>query len=138
MLSHFNHVQFCATPQTVAHQAALSIPVFSMQEYKNTGIGCHVLLRGIFPTQGLDPGLLHCRWILYQLSHKGSPKPLQSCSILCDPMDCSLPGCSVHFSILHARILEWVAMSSSRGSSQPADQTHVSCVSCTGRRVLYY
>ena len=39
---------------------------------KNTGLGCHVLLQGIFPTQGLKPGLPHCRRILYQLSHKGS------------------------------------------------------------------
>ena len=36
---------------------------------KNTSVGCHVLLQGIFPTQGLNPGILHCRWILYQLSH---------------------------------------------------------------------
>ena len=40
---------------------------------KNTGVGCHDLLQGIFPTQGLNPGLLHCRWILYLLSHQGSP-----------------------------------------------------------------
>ena len=41
---------------------------------KNTGVGGHVLLQGIFPTQGSNPGLLHCRWILYCLSHQGSPK----------------------------------------------------------------
>ena len=40
---------------------------------KNTGVGCHALLQGIFPIQGLNPGLLHCRQILYQLSYKGSP-----------------------------------------------------------------
>ena len=40
---------------------------------KNTGVDCHVLLQGIFPTQGLDPGLPHCRQILYCLSHQGSP-----------------------------------------------------------------
>ena len=40
---------------------------------KNTGVGCHALLLGIFPTQGLNPRLLHCRQILYQLSHQGSP-----------------------------------------------------------------
>ena len=40
---------------------------------KSTGVGCHVLLQGIFPTQGSNPGLLHCRWILYGLSHQGSP-----------------------------------------------------------------
>ena len=43
---------------------------------KNTGVGCHALLQGIFPTQGSSPGLLHCGWILYQLSHKGSPRIL--------------------------------------------------------------
>ena len=41
---------------------------------KNTGVGCHALLQGIFPTQGLNPGLLHCKQILYCLSHQGSPK----------------------------------------------------------------
>ena len=40
---------------------------------KNTGVGCHFLLQGIFPTQGLNPGLLYCRQILYQLSYQGSP-----------------------------------------------------------------
>ena len=52
-------------------------------------------------------------------------KSLQSCLTLCDPMDCSPPGSSVH-GILQARILEWVSLSSSRGSSQPRDQTQVS------------
>ena len=54
---------------------------------KNTGVGCHALLQGIFPTQGSNPGLPHCRWILYRLSHQGSP-----------------------------RILEWIAYPFSRGS----------------------
>ena len=49
----------------------------------------------------------------------------QSCLTLCDPMDCSLPGSSVH-EIFQARILEWVAISFSRGSSRPRDQTWVS------------
>ena len=40
---------------------------------KDTGVGCHFLLQGIFPTQGSNPGLLHCRQILYWLSYKGSP-----------------------------------------------------------------
>ena len=41
---------------------------------KNTRVGCHALLQAIFPTQGSKPGLLHCRWILYQLSYQGSPR----------------------------------------------------------------
>ena len=49
----------------------------------------------------------------------------QSCPILCNPMDCSLLGSSVH-GILQARILEWVAIPFSRGSSQPRNQTQVS------------
>ena len=42
---------------------------------QNTGLGRCSLLQGIFPTQGSKPGLPQCRWILYQLNHKGSPKP---------------------------------------------------------------
>ena len=44
---------------------------------QNTGIGSRSLLQGIFPTQGLNWGLLHCSWILYQLSHKGNPRILE-------------------------------------------------------------
>ena len=44
---------------------------------KNTGVGCHALLQGIFPTQGLNSGLPHCRWILYCLSLQGSPRILE-------------------------------------------------------------
>ena len=64
-------------------------------------------------------------------------KWLQSCLTLCKPMDCSLPGSSVH-EILQARILEWVVIPSSRGSSRPRDQSHVSYVSCIGRWVLHH
>ena len=66
---------------------------------QNTGVGRLSLLQGIFPTQGLSPGLLHGRRILYQLSHKGSP-----------------------------RTLKWVAYPFSRGSSRPRNQTGVSCI----------
>ena len=66
---------------------------------QNTRVGSLSLLQGIFPTQRLNPGLPHCRHILYQLSHKGNP-----------------------------RILEWVAYPFYRGSSQPRNQTRVSCI----------
>ena len=59
----------------------------------------------------------------------------QSCPTLCDSMDCITPGSSVH-GIFQARILEWVAISSSRGSSQPTDRTRVSCVSCIAANLL--
>ena len=66
----------------------------------------HSLLQGVFPTQGSSSSLLHCRQILYHLSHQGSPcvklfifccAVAQSCLTLCDPMDCSMPG----FPVLH-------------------------------------
>ena len=61
----------------------------------------------------------------------------QSCPTLCDPMDCSSPGSSVH-GIFQARILEWVAISSFWGSSQPSDWTFLSRISCFGKRILYH
>ena len=66
---------------------------------QNTGVGCHALLQGIFSTQGSNSGLPSYRWILYHLSHQGSP-----------------------------RILEWVAYPFSRRSSPPRNQTEVSCI----------
>ena len=66
---------------------------------QNIGVGSLFFLQGIYPIQGSNPGLLHWRWILYQLSHKGSP-----------------------------RILEWVAYPFSSISSWPKNQTVVSCV----------
>ena len=65
---------------------------------QNTQVGSHSILQGIFPTQGSNPGLPHCRQTLYQLSHKGSP-----------------------------RILEWVAYPFSRWSSLLKNRTGVSC-----------
>ena len=44
---------------------------------QNTGVGCHSLLQGIFPPQGLNAGVLHCRWILYQLSHQERPSTIR-------------------------------------------------------------
>ena len=66
---------------------------------KNTEVGCHALLQGIFPTQGTNPSLPHCRWIFYHLRHQGSPW-----------------------------ILEWVAYLFSRGSSWPRNQTWISWI----------
>ena len=114
---------------------------------QNTGVGSLSLLQRIFPTQGSNPGLLHCRLILYHLSHKRSPKNIksrswkkystfqfrqscfrvsmgrwnwkvaQSCPTLCDPIDHTVHG------ILQAGILEWAAFPFSGESSQPRDRT---------------
>ena len=83
-----SHVWLLATPWTIQFME------FSRPEYWSLS-----LLQGIFPTQGSNPDLLHCRQILYQLSHKESP-----------------------------RVLEWVAYPFSSGSSQPRNWTGVSCI----------
>ena len=57
--------------------------------------------------------------------------------LFCNPMYCSPPGFSV-YGILQERILEWVVIFSSRGSSWPRDLTHVSCISCVCRGILYH
>ena len=91
----FSHVQLFETPWTVAHQATLSME-FSRQEYWS-GLPCPP--PGDFPTRGSNPGLPHCKWILYCLNHQGSP-----------------------------RILEWRAYPFSRGSSWPRNQAGFFCI----------
>ena len=58
---------------------------------QNTGVGSLSLLQGIFPTQGLDPGLLHFKQILYQLCHKGSPRILEWSGVKPIPSPADLP-----------------------------------------------
>ena len=85
-------------PRSPALQAD-SLPSEPPGKPKNTRVGSLSLLQGIFLAQELNLGLLHCRQILYQLSHQGNP-----------------------------RILEWVAYPFSRVSSQPKKRTRVSCI----------
>ena len=85
------HPMDCSPPGSCVHGDS---PI------KYTGRGCHILpLQGILPTQGLNPGLPHCKQILYHPSHQGSP-----------------------------RILEWVAYPFSRGPFWPRNQTRVFCI----------
>ena len=92
---------------------------------KNTGVGSHSLRQGIFQTQGSNPDLLHCRQILYHLGH---------CAVclvwlFVTPWTVAhqVPQAPLSIRILQARILEWAAMPSFRGSSQTRDWTQVSC-----------
>ena len=85
LLSRFSRVRLCVTPETAAHQAPPSLG-FST---KNTGVGCHFLLQ--------------CMKV------KSESEVTQLCPTLSDPMDCSLPGSSVHV-IFQARVLEWGAI----------------------------
>ena len=64
--------QLCLTLCSPMSYSAPGYSVHGDSPGKNTGVGCHFLPQGIFPTQGSNPGLPHCRQILYQLSHKGS------------------------------------------------------------------
>ena len=65
----------------------------------------------------------------FMLSYEVRVLFAQLCQTLCEPTNCSLPGSPIH-GILQARILEWVAISSLRRSSQPRDRTQVSCITC--------
>ena len=93
-----NRVQLLATPWTIAHQAPPSMG-FSRQEY----------------------------WSGVPLPFISTREVTQSCLTLCDPMDYSPPGSSVH-GIFQARVLEWVAISFSRRFSPPRNRTRVSCI----------
>ena len=97
-----------------------SLPAEPQGKPKNTEVGSLSFLQQIFPIQKSNKGLLHCRRILYQLSYQGTSaaaaaKSLQSCLTLCDPIDSSLPGFSVH-GIFQARVLEWGAIAFSKGN----------------------
>ena len=125
MITHFkerkkvkllSRVQLFAIPWTVTHQAPPSMG-FSRQQYWS-GLP---FLQGIFQTQGLNPGLPHCRQTLLSSEQPGishplqkelaaAAKSLQSCPTLCDPIDRGPPGSPVP-GILQARTLEWVAIS---------------------------
>ena len=98
------------------------------------GVGCQSNFgkegskRAGYLSSGSSPAFSCLQLIInvsFGVSYMLSPKLLQSHLTLCNPVDCSPPGFSVH-GILQARVLEWVAMPSSRGSSQPKDWTQVS------------
>ena len=94
LLSRFSHVRLCATLEMTAHQAPPSLGFPG----KNTGVGCHFLLQ--------------CRKV------KSESEVTQLCPTLSDPMDCSLPGSSVH-GIFQARVLEWGAIAFSNSGQRP-------------------
>ena len=121
-----SHGQFFGTPCAEACQAPLSVE-FSRQEYWS---GLPFPPPGVLPDPGIEPAspalagrflTASATWQVWfgtvsTMAMKGKVKSL-SRVLLCYPMDCSLPGFSVH-GIFHARVLEWVAISFSRGSSR--------------------
>jgi len=131
-----------------AHQAPLSVE-FPRKDYQN---GLPLPSPGDLPNPEMEPvsptspalaGILFTHWATEiswgwgNYSHIVLFLTTQSCLTLYNTMDYRLPGSSVH-GIFQAKILEWVAFSYSRGSSWPRDQTHISCVSCISRQILYY
>ena len=73
-----NFSMFCLAPEFILRRhelyVACQVPLSMGFPSKNTGVRCHFLLQEIFSTQRLNPGLQHCRWTLYCLSHEGSPE----------------------------------------------------------------
>ena len=98
-------IDICACPQlclVLCYHIDYNLPGSSIHvdsPGKSMGVGCHILLQGIFATQGSNPGILHCRQILYYLSHQES-----------------------------LWIQEWVVYPFSKGTFQPRNQTRVSCI----------
>ena len=93
------HAQLCLTLCDPMDCSLSGSSVHVDSPGKNIGVGCHALLPGIFPTQGSNLGVPHCRQILYQLSHQGSP-----------------------------RILQWVACPFFSEYSRPRNWTRFSCI----------
>ena len=132
-------MQLFATPWTISHQAPLPME-FSRQEYWSE---LPFPSPGCLPNPGIEPRspalwadslpsdiflgnhFLKCINLIFDM--KSESEVAQSCPTLCDPVDCSPPGSSVP-GILQARILEWVAIPFSRGSSQSRDWTQISCI----------
>ena len=109
------------TPWTIASQAPLwDFPGTGTLE--NTGVGCHFLLQGIFPTEELNPGLLHCRQIFYQVSCKGS---LHKKSHSVTSSSLQPPGLYSSWSS-PGKNMGVGTFPFSRGSAQPRDRTQVS------------
>ena len=97
-------VQLFVTPWAVAHQDPLSMGILQARKR----VDCYALLQGIFPTQGSDPGLLHCRQILYHLSHQGSPWWHEQQKFISHSSGGCVQGASQHCWLL-LRALFWVA-----------------------------
>ena len=110
---------------------------------QNTGVGSLSLLQGIFPTQGLNTGLLHFGQILYCLSLREAHLmiPLssvaQSCPTLCKPMDCSTPGFPVHHQLLELTQIHVHGVSDAIQSSHPLSSPSTLAFNLSQHRGLF-
>ena len=97
---------------------------------QNTEVGSHSLLQGIFPTQGLNPSLPHCRWVFYQLSHKGSPRILEWVAYIPSPVDLPDPGIDPGSPALHVDSLptELLGKPISKALGCPSRVLHSGCI----------
>ena len=111
----------------VAHVTECCAPALLLPQSHQDTVGLEGLTPGVQATSQCISHL-HCVTNHHSLKVKVSKLLTQSCQTLCNAMDCSLPGSSIH-KILQARILEWVAIPFSRGASRPRDRTQVSCTS---------
>ena len=128
----YRHVLCLVTQSclTLCNPMDYSLPGFSVHgdsPGKNTEVGCHFLLQGksytepqFKRTSSLGLSFLYSPTLTSIHESENESQVAQSCPTLCDPMDCSLPGSSVH-GIFQARVLKWVVISFSKGSSHPED-----------------
>ena len=139
------HKVICVPTSLPASSASLSFLLATLQPHSPCPTPCQMHMRcsvqltgfpltSYLPNSSLLRGRLGSFLFLFTCV---CVKLLQSCLTLGEPMDCSLPGSSVH-GFLQARTLKWVAMPSSRGSSCHRYQTCVRCISCIARWVLYH
>ena len=139
--SRFSHVRFFVTPGTIAHQALLSMGFSRHEDWSELPFP----FPGNLPKPEMEPSFLmspalagrffatSAAWDVHSYLQTYSSITCESCLVFshvwhfCNPLDCKLTGSSVH-GIFQARMLGWVAISSSRGSSQPRVWTCVSCL----------
>ena len=102
---------------------------YHQQQSRKAGNNSYNNLPQMFRTSLISDSFANfCPYFQFKTNQNKNAQSLSHVQLFCNPMDCSLPGSSVH-GILQARVLERVAISSSRGSSQPRDWTHISCIS---------
>ena len=128
----YRHHSSTTTPLSGKHYSGLPLKCEGISTFNE--LGCPLCLCPMREREGLFVKHIHAHTYLYTCVCVYESEVARSCPTLCHSMDCRSPGSSVH-GVFQVRILEWVAISFSRWSSQLRDWTHIFCV---GRQILYH